>query len=186
MENNDKINLVKDILYEESTQRLLKQTVVVKSIYPVYKWLVAAAVIGIASLIGFNMLNSDSQDRALMAYNYHDFPVITKSRGAQQNIVDSHLADINQDNYETVLPLLKGNDLSEKDKFVKALMLFRLGEYAKAKKLITSTQWKDPYHQSELDWVMYLMAYVSGDSLVNLESTLSNAYQVKAKKLLLQ
>ena len=90
------------------------------------------------------------------------------------------------DNYETVLPLLKGNDLSEKDKFVKALMLFRLGEYAKAKKLITSTQWKDPYHQSELDWVMYLMAYVSGDSLVNLESTLSNAYQVKAKKLLLQ
>ena len=174
---------MKDILYEESTRRLLQQTAVVRDINPMYKWLVAAAIIGFASLIGFNMLNDTNQDRSLMAYSMHDFPMVSKSRGAEQNIVDNHLLDINQGNYETVLPLLIGDNLSEKDKYVKALMLFRVGDHDAAKELITSTQWEDPYHQSELDWVLYLIAYSSDQPVDQIETKLSSQYRLKAKEL---
>lgn len=175
--------MVKEILYEESTRRLLQQSAVVKSINPVYKWLVAAVVIGIVSLIGLNIINDDSQERALIAYKYHDFPAIAKSRGAERNIVDEHIIEINQGKFQAILPLLDGKDLSEKDKFVKVLMLFREGEYDKSKQLISNTQWEDSYHRSELDWVVYLIAYITGEPLNDLESTLSTDHREKAKEL---
>lgn len=191
MENKDKIEIIKEILYEESTRKMLLQQEQIpvtsgsnQTSSSLWRWLAAAAVIGIVSLIGLNIFNNDHEDRALLAYNTHEFPLITKSRSAEQNIVDSYLSEINEGQYESVLPFLNVEDLTEKDKFVKALLLFRIGEHKKAKQLITSTQWTDAYHQSELDWVLYLIAYSNNESLDQLESQLSSKYLSKAKELL--
>ena len=190
LENKDNIEILKEVLYEESTRKMLLEqqdilltNVTAKPSFARWKILVAASIIGIVSLIGFNMFNGGSEDKVLMASRLHEFPVITKSRSAQLNIVDSHLDEINQGRYGNVLPLLDKENLSEKDKFVKTLLLFRTGKLTEAKQLISQTQWEDSYHQRELDWVLYLIAYSLDEPLDQLENKLSAEYRLKASKL---
>ena len=190
LENKDKIEVIREILYEESTRKMLleHQDVAVESDFKVksfvlWKWVAAASIIAILSIVGFNLLNDDSENRAQIAFNNHEFPVISKSRGTSQNTVDNHLEDINQQNYAIVLPLLDGNDLSEKDKFVKALILFRTGKYQDAQSLINATDWTDSYHRAELDWVLYLIAYTLDEPLERVESSLTEKYKVQARKI---
>lgn len=180
MENNDNKDVIKDILYEESTLKVLQQTSVSKGDRAIYKWLAAAIMIGLIVTIGFNFLNDSAQERAAIAYKSYDFPVVSKSRGADINIVDKHIVNLANGNYMEVLSLLDKDNLSEKDKFVKAVLLFRTQKYREARILITETKWKDSYHQSELNWVLYLMAYIEQEPLEKYEKNLSTVYRSKA------
>lgn len=190
MENKDKIEVIREILYEESTRKMLLEQQISaagnedrSTSYTFWKWLAAASIIGILFIIGYNQLNDGSQSRAQTAFKVHEFPLVSKSRGANQNIVDSYIEDVNQKRYSEVLPLLEGADLSEKDKFVKVLMLFRTGEYENAKKIINGTNWKDPYHKTEMDWVLYLISFIQDFPLDQFENRLSSEYKAKAAKL---
>lgn len=189
MENEDKIEIIKDILYEESTRSMLlgqSDTLDNNVNQPssIWKWVAAACVIAFATFIGYGLLNDNSHDRALLANRYHEFPIISKSRGAEQNIVDDYLAQINSKEFDVVLPLLEGSDLSEKDQFVKALMLFEMEKFEDAKKVINAINWSDPYHIQEVNWLHFLINYIQNESLDGMVDKLSAEYKLKAEKLL--
>ena len=190
MENNENIEIIKEILYEESTRQMLNvhQNASVKvgtSSVSVWKWLAAASVIALLSIIGFNYMNNSIVDTSALIAEVYAFPVINKSRGAEINLVDSYIEELNAKQYLEVLNRLPSEGLTEKDQFYKANMFFALNKFDQANQILNNTNWSDDYYVEESNWLKFLIAYDLRDgSVATLKNNLNPAYSIKAEALL--
>ena len=190
LENNENIEIIKEILYEESTRQMLNvhQNASVKegvNTVSVWKWLAAASVIALLSIIGFNFMNNSVVDTSALIAEVYTFPVINKSRGTEINLVDSYIKELNAKQYLEVLNRLPSEGLSEKDQFYKANMFFALNKFEQANQILDNTNWSDDYYIEESNWLKFLIAYDLRDgSAAILKNNLNPAYSIKAEALL--
>ena len=190
LENNENIEIIKEILYEESTRQMLNvhQNASVKegvNTVSVWKWLAAASVIALLSIIGFNFMNNSVVDTSALIAEVYTFPVINKSRGTEINLVDSYIKELNAKQYLEVLNRLPSEGLTEKDQFYKANMFFTLNKFEQANQILDNTNWSDDYYIEESNWLKFLIAYDLRDgSAAILKNNLNPAYSIKAEALL--
>ncbi len=151
----------------------------------IWKLLVAASIVVLLSIIGFDYLSSSNVDKSSLIAEVYEFPSINKSRGAVVNIVDDYIEEITTGQYKDVLASLPDESISEKDKFYKASMHFALKDYDKAKDILDNASWSDDFHKEESFWLRFLIAYQEDDtSLDEYKNQLNADYRVKAEQLL--
>ncbi len=187
MTSDPKEQVVKDLLYEASARKYLKEGRAQKK-RPIFKYLAAAAAAVALIFILVNFPSGDTIDkRTAMVQEEFTFPTITKSRSSSIAIVDNYIKELNAEQYELVLEKLYGNTLSEKDAYTKSQLYFKLGRYTEAEALLEDYVFKDAYYNEEKRWLQFLLAFQKGnkkEQLIELKNTLSLNYQTKAKKLL--
>ena len=192
MENKENIEIIKEILYEESTRQMLigqqgasVSTGADTNSVSVWKWLAAASVIVLLSVIGFNYMNNPVVDTSALIAEVYSFPAINKSRGAEINAVDSYVTELNAKQYLEVLNKLPSEGLTEKDLFYKASIHFALNKFDQAKEVLDNTNWSDDYFVEESNWLKFLIAYdLSDGSAATLKNNLNPVYSIKAEALL--
>ena len=98
LNSNKKEQIIKDLLYEQSAKELLmNQEVNERS--NLTSWLMRIAAIGgiiVLALIGNNLLNQNTTNQLARAKSDYEFPIITKSRSAETNVIDQFIQEINQ------------------------------------------------------------------------------------------
>lgn len=150
--------MIKEIVYEESTRRMLdRQQVASPKPTAWWKYTAAAVVIAILALVTFTYMGDDHSED-LIVDRYYEFPLISKSRGAESHIIDQYLTELRAEEYQNVLDQLEGKQLSEKDTYAKVNLLIATGSIDEAEKLIRETRWQDEYYQAEIRWLQFLIA----------------------------
>jgi len=179
--------IIEDLLYEASARKYLNENKSGQK-RPVYKYIMGIAA---AILIGMFLLtsiqNNNLEKRSLLIQQSHDFPLISKSRSAEINIVDDHIKDLNAKKYGLVLEQLAANNLSEKDAYVKAQILFNQGNYKALSQFLDTYKFEDPFYVSEIQWLNFLIEFRNGKSkkeLLDFTQNLDADYAKKASDLL--
>ena len=191
MENKDNIEVIKEILYEESTRNMLtgQQSASVSTganikTIAVWQWMAAASVIALLSIIGFNFMNTSNLNTSALLAEAYSFPAINKSRGAEINTVDTYVKEINAKQFQEVLNKLPSEGLTEKDQFYKASMYFALNKFDEAKQILYNFKWSDDYYVEESNWLKFLIAIQNNDSSAEtLKAELNSVYTLKAESL---
>lgn len=189
MKEKDLENIVEDLLYEAAARKTLNAT---KSVQSPKRLILAVASIAAAIVIflmaysSFNDSRLFDQRNDLIAQHY-EFPVVTKSRSLQKNIVDDYISELKNKDYKFVLSKLNTTPLSEEDSFVKAHLLFSLGSIDEAEKLISQTNWKDDYIRNEATWLRFLIAVKKSKSITTLSkiaNEISGEHEKEAAQIL--
>lgn len=173
--NNNKIeNIVNDLLYEASARKTIKksQSKVIKLNVKILSAIAAGFLLmsSVYFLLKTEQVNS-YQDYAIEAY---EFPLISKTRSAESSIVDDYLTEVNAQKFDAVLPKLSGNQLSNKDLFVKSNILFANGQLQECRKLLDSVNWQDTEYIDDTNWLKFLLAYSDSEDKLSLQEKLGN------------
>ncbi len=187
MENEIKENIIKDLLYEHSSRKILVAKAKQNKTKIFVLRAVAAGLITVMTLVGTQYYLNKAVDRNDLVASLYKFPNISKSRSADFSQVDRYITELNNKEYQLVLQNLYNDSLSEKDLFVKTNLFYQLDSLENVKQIIESYKFDDPYNKDQIGWLDFLVSYKSGENKGNLKiklDGLSKDYQPKAKILL--
>ena len=125
-------------------------------------------------------------DRLQIANHTYTYPQLSLSRSAERSIIDDYLAAFNGKEVDEVIQVLKGQNLNEKDRHALAHAYYHKGSLEEAKAVILEKKWQDDVYKSDMDFLLFLIAYVQDEKEeVNLyKSRLSDPYAQKAEEIL--
>ena len=183
--------IIKTILYEVSMQEKLLAHERAQSskrkfiLIGVGGLLLAGLILWFWSSISSNTGNEGSR---AMALNY-EFPIISASRSSEINIIDKHLAALENEEYQTVLSQLESQTvLSAKDKFVKSHLYYVTESLSACKKISQPITLDDPYYQAH-QWLLFMVGYRQKESVSALNGLVEKMdlqHRNKAVKILNQ
>ena len=190
MENRNEEHIIEDVLFEISAREVLAKaeqssTGVVR---PIRRYLAyAAGIIALIAAVFIMRQGASSQtDRIQRVAEVYDYPSLALSRSAERSIIDDHLDDFNTKKVDEVIASLTDKDLDEKDRYALAHVYFEKGAYQKSKDVIVSKEWKEEYYRSEMDWLLFLIAFIQDDQAeqTSTKAKLTPAYKAEAESLL--
>jgi hypothetical protein len=96
------------------------------------------------------------------------------------------LTAFNGKEVDEVIRVLKGQNLNEKDRYALAHAYYHKGSLEEAKAVILEKKWQDDVYKSDMDFLLFLIAYVQDEKEeLNLyKSRLSDPYAQKAEEIL--
>jgi hypothetical protein len=189
LKTNNIENIVKDLLYEHTSRKMLNSLNQKNNIPSLFVKILAIAAMFTIAYFAFNITSSSSIDKNQIASNFYEFPTISKSRSGETHVIDDYITDLNSSNYKKVLGNLENKYLSEKDLFYKANIYFQLDSLNEAAKIIELSEWNDEYYQSEINWLYFLIRIKQGADKAELHkiiTTLTISNQSKAKQIMSQ
>ena len=180
--------LVDLVLFEEATKDQLigisKATIRRRQVFIA---LAAAASIALLAFAYFGSFNQEPREK-YYAESY-SFPVITQSRGAQQDITSGFIKDFQQQDYSKAIPAFKDSELtSPRDKYIKGHLQIQAKNYQSAINTFQQITVDSPYY-NEAQWNIFLLHYKAGANKKKLKilgQKLAPPYQQKALSLIEQ
>jgi len=179
--------LIKRLIYEEHNRRKLTAKTRVLSRPKLFRYVGLAASLAILIFAANKFISTGSTNVNELIADVYVFPDFQNTRSAPAKI-DNFYKELKQEKYKEVLVSLnQNNELSEKDKFAKAHLLFVLESRTELKNLISNTKFKQTKFQDDIQWLEFLLAYKEKESKSTLESiadNLADQYLNDAEKLL--